>query len=87
MENCLGDQAILLVGLESEVRCAFLENVLKLNSKFSANPKALAQEKAVTFFLEHTWLIFANPVVSAREKEIFWQICKMYEVILKECVR
>ena len=86
MIGCFGDQAVLLRCLKMDLRCQFLDNILKMHQKFLANKNNLSQEKGVGFLLEHTWLIFADAANSLKEKEIFAQVTKIYETILLEGV-
>lgn len=84
-EKCLGDQAILMATLDSDKRCLFVENILRMHVRLLASAKNLSSEGPVSFLLEHTWLVFACPVVSAKEKELFSQLIPIYEKILYEC--
>lgn len=86
MEDCLGDQAILLKDLEPDLKCTYLENLLKLNSKYQTRSKTLSVEKGKTFFLEQTWLAFSSPIRSTREKDIFLKVSSLYDKILNEYV-
>lgn len=86
MDYCVGDQAILLAHLDTDKRCQFLENIIKMHSRLIANSKTLSSENGVEFFLEHTWLIFANPITTTRERDLFNQLIPIYEKILYECV-
>lgn len=86
MAACIGDQAILLSTLKMELKCQFLDNILKMHQKFLANKNNFSQEKGVGFLLEHTWLIFADALTSPKEKEIFTQVTSHYDTILQEGV-